>query len=45
MWGAIEKIYLNVPFPEKDKAKALGARWDANAKKWYYINPNDVHAA
>ncbi len=42
MWGAIEKIYLNVPFPEKDKAKALGARWDANAKKWYYINPNDA---
>jgi hypothetical protein len=32
---ANEKIYLNVPFAEKDAAKALGARWDAAAKKWY----------
>ncbi|QWF71808.1 hypothetical protein KEF85_04875 [Methylomonas paludis] len=29
------KIYLNVPYPEKDAAKALGARWDAANKKWY----------
>lgn len=28
-------IYLNCPFPEKDRAKALGARWDINTKKWY----------
>lgn len=27
--------YLNVPFPEKDQAKALGARWDAIARRWY----------
>lgn len=27
--------YLNVPFSEKDEAKALGARWDKNARKWY----------
>lgn len=31
----ISKTYLNVPFQEKDAAKALGARWDAAAKKWY----------
>ncbi len=31
------KIYLNVPYEEKDKAKALGARWDKNAKKWYIL--------
>ena len=30
------KIYLNVPFAEKDAAKKLGARWDASLKKWYY---------
>jgi ribonuclease HI len=30
-----KKIYLNVPYAEKDKAKADGARWDPNAKKWY----------
>ena len=26
---------MNVPFAEKDQAKALGARWDAARKKWY----------
>lgn len=30
------KIYLNVPFAEKDMAKKLGAKWDAALKKWYY---------
>lgn len=29
------KVYLNVPYAEKDEAKALGARWDAAKKKWY----------
>ena len=29
------KTYLNVPFAEKDAAKALGAKWDATHKKWY----------
>jgi len=29
------KTYLNVPYAEKDAAKALGARWDAANKKWY----------
>ncbi len=36
------KIYLNVPFANKDEAKKLGARWDVNMKKWYSFdnNPN-----
>lgn len=29
------KLYLNVPYGEKDEAKALGAKWNAKAKKWY----------
>lgn len=29
------KTYLNVPYAQKDQAKALGARWDATQKKWY----------
>jgi len=29
------KTYLNVPYVDKDAAKALGARWDADNKKWY----------
>ncbi len=32
---AESKIYLAVPFAEKDAAKALGARWDPALKKWY----------
>lgn len=27
--------YLNVPYAEKDGAKALGAKWDKFKKKWY----------
>lgn len=27
--------YLTVPFREKDAAKALGARWDGAARRWY----------
>jgi len=30
-----DKIYLNVPFPEKDRAKGFGARWDPAARQWY----------
>ena len=29
------KIYLNVPYAQKDAAKALGATWDPTHKKWY----------
>jgi len=29
------KIYLNVPYAEKDAAKALGAKWDSKKKQWY----------
>ncbi len=29
------KTYLNVPYAQKDAAKALGARWNAANKKWY----------
>jgi len=30
-----ERIYLTVPFVEKDQAKALGARFDGERKQWY----------
>lgn len=37
-----EKIYLAVPIEEKDVAKALGAKWDAEKIEWYTFsnNPN-----
>ena len=31
----MNKIYLAVPFIEKDNAKTLGAKWDGECKKWY----------
>lgn len=33
-------LYLDVPFREKDAAKALGARWDPMKKKWYISEPD-----
>lgn len=32
-----KKIYLNVPFEEKDKAKELGAKFDSMSKKWFIV--------
>lgn len=36
-----EVIYLDVPFREKDDAKELGARWDAEERKWYIPKGKD----
>ncbi|MDB5533417.1 MAG: traC, partial [Hyphomicrobiales bacterium] len=29
------KVLLNVPFKQKDEAKALGAKWDRQEQSWY----------
>lgn len=34
-----ERTWLDVPFSEKDQAKALGARWDLQARRWYAPRP------
>lgn len=34
-------LYLNISYNEKDEAKALGARWDAEKKSWYISNKSD----
>jgi phage/plasmid primase-like uncharacterized protein len=34
--------YLMVPYPEKDLAKAAGARWDKTAKAWYIGPKADI---
>lgn len=31
------RIYLDVPYAEKDQAKAGGAKWDRREKKWYVL--------
>ena len=35
-----KRIYLKVPYDEKDEAKKMGARWDMNKKKWYFEEGN-----
>lgn len=35
-------VWLNVPFAEKDQAKALGARWNPVKKKWYVKDATDL---
>jgi len=32
------KIYINIDYNNKEKAKILGAKWDNNKKSWYYNN-------
>jgi hypothetical protein len=39
---ANSKTYLNVPFAQKDAAKALGAKWDPANKKWYAPANTDI---
>lgn len=36
------KTYIEVPFAEKDKAKALGARWDMSRRSWYVPDGVDL---
>ena len=36
------KTYLNVPYAQKDEAKALGAKWYASKKKWYVPSSLDI---
>jgi Domain of unknown function (DUF5710) len=37
-----EKLYLDVPFPDKEQVKARGARWDRDARSWYVPSNLDV---
>ena len=38
----MDVILLNVPFSEKDEAKALGAKWNPKIKKWYVTKNADI---
>jgi hypothetical protein len=33
------RLFLDVPYAENDLAKALGARWDQTARRWYDPRP------
>lgn len=39
------KIYLDVPFADKDRAKSAGAKWDGDARKWYWPKPDGLPQA
>jgi hypothetical protein len=36
---AMERSWLDVPSGDKDEAKAAGARWDPQARRWYAPQP------
>lgn len=36
------RINLVTPFADKDKAKALGARWDSTQRLWYIVDVVDL---
>ena len=37
-----ERKYLYVPFERKDMAKASGAKWDADSRRWYMPHNKEV---
>lgn len=42
---APRRVYINVPFAEKEQAKGLGARWDKERKSWYVPEELGLDAA
>lgn len=38
------RVYLDVPYAEKDRVKAAGARWDKGRKAWYVPEGRDAAA-
>lgn len=38
----VEVYVLEVPYAEKDNAKALGAKWNPGIKKWCFENAQDI---
>lgn len=39
-----ERVYLKVPFAQKEEAKRLGARWDQESKRWFVSGDRDLTA-
>ena len=36
------RIYLELPYEQKEKGKRLGARWDRERKQWYVMSDHDA---
>ncbi len=41
----MNRIYLEVPFSEKEQAKQMGAKWDAHHRMWYVPEGKDAGRA
>lgn len=37
------KLFLDVPYNQKDEVKALGARWNPKIRKWYITDENEEY--
>ena len=37
----ISKVYIKIPFKNKDSVKKLGCKWDPEKKSWYYLSNID----
>ena len=35
------KVYIKIPFKNKDAVKKLGCKWDPDKKSWYYLSTTD----
>lgn len=38
---AVDRMFINVPFKQKEEAKALGAKWDRKEQSWYVPSGQD----
>lgn len=43
MEKAYGNLLLEVPYSEKEEAKALGAWWDPEIRKWYVPSGKDIN--
>jgi hypothetical protein len=41
-WDFLPKVVLDVPYAEKDQAKALGARWHPREEVWWARYSDDA---
>ena len=40
--GQMSDNYLNAPFKDKERVKALGAKWDPDQRQWYVPAGHDL---
>ena len=38
---SVYKLYLDIPYDDKDRGKRLGTKWDPKKKKWYIMSDMD----